>query len=281
MLIYIPTYKRVGRLTTLQFLSDEWQRKTYLVIRPEELGFHEWPASRTITCATPGVPAARQAAVCHARAMGKNCFMFDDDLRFAIRPPGWKFPKNTKLRKATIADVSRGLDHVHRMLMVGPSRWTVQDGQPIHMLGFDARGGNNQRECDDVQFNCRVMRAFGVNTKTLEKHNIRFDTFPFWEDFHVALSLIAHGYRIGNLMNYTNDAGTNTAGGCSTYRNYEALARCQTLFALEHKHAKPVLKRPKSWGGALGADAKGIPDFVIYWKKAVQDATDRLAARRR
>jgi hypothetical protein len=270
--IYIPTYKRVGKQTTLKALPPAWKLKTWLVVRPEEAKAHEWPRERILVCDKKGVPAARQAACEHALAQGEHyVFMFDDDLRFAVRPAAWKFPHATKLRKATEQDIQDGINRVGAELASVPK---------LSMLGFDARGGNQTRAEPDLQLHCRVMRAFGVNAATLRTLKIRFDAFPFWEDFHVALSLIRHGHAIGNLMRWTNDAGTNTAGGCSTYRNVEALRECQTLFALEHKHAKPVLKKPKSWGGELGK-APAIPDFVIYWQKAVKEAHARHLARRR
>lgn len=260
MLIYIPTYKRVGKQVTLHTVMHAWApEKIWLVARPEEEKALRgiWP--NVLVCAKKGVPAARQAALEHARTLReKKVFFFDDDLKFAVRYPGWCFQTNdTKLEPATPADI--------RLHLVAVEKKLTGD---LPMLGFDARSGNNRKKERFIQYQCRVMRAFGVHVPALAENNIRFDAFPFWEDFHVALSLLERGKPIANLTTITNDAATNTAGGCSTYRNVEALLKCQKAFAKAHPHAKPVLKKAKSWGGGMAE--QDIPDFVIYWQKAAK-----------
>lgn len=260
MLIYIPTYKRVDKQVTLHTLMHAWNpEKIWLVARPEEERALRgiWP--NVLVCVKKGVPAARQAAIEHAADKGvMRAFFFDDDLKFAVREPEWCFQTgDTKLVAASHDDLKHHLAVVE--LKLNP--W-------LPMLGFDARSGNNRKPERRMQYQCRIMRAFGVHVPTLTSLGIRFDAFPFWEDFHVALSLLEHGKPIANLTTITNDAATNTAGGCSTYRNVEALQKCQKAFAKAHPCAKPVLKKAKSWGGGMAEQE--VPDFVIYWQKAAK-----------
>lgn len=257
MLIYIPTYGRSGKQITLRALPDRALKRVVMVVRPEEA--KAFPGFETLVCAKPGVPAARQAALDHAnKHIIEKAFFFDDDLRFARRPRGWNIEKgNVKLEKATCGDIEKALNTTEGMV-----------SRELPMVGWDARGGNDRRPEHPFKPFCRVMRAFCVHVPTLRHYGIRFDRFPFWEDFHVALSLIEAGKTIGNLMTMTNDGVTNSKGGVSTYRNVEALRKCREEFCKRHPFAKPVEKTPKSWdvGGAT------VPDLVIYWQKAAKAA---------
>ncbi len=256
MRIYIPTYKRVGLQKTLAALSPQLRKITWLVVRPEEKHAHEHP--HILVEKHPGVPAARQCALEHAyEANHTVCVMLDDDLKFAHRGVTWT-PDTPKLNPSVASDVARA---------IGFMRDSVLD-YGYAMFGFDARSGNNRKPEKDTESPARVMRAFAVHTKTLMREKIRFDKFPFWEDFHVGLSLLERGYKIGNFLNMTTDAGTNTKGGVSTYRTAAKLAACLKDFQKLHPTIRPVLKKPKSWGGELGQREEGIPDMVVYWKKA-------------
>jgi hypothetical protein len=113
------------------------------------------------------------------------------------------------------------------------------------------------------------MRAFGVDRRVLAKEKIRFDKYLFWEDFHVALSLLKKGYENIVTTDYCNDAATNTSGGCSLYRSLDKLAAVRKDFLQEHApFAVAVDKTAKSWGGGMGGVGATVPDLKIYWQKA-------------
>ncbi len=254
MNIYIPTYGRVGKQITLAALPPSVCKRTWLVVRPEEKTKHDFP--RVLVCPIKGVPAARQHACDHARKLGERfAFFFDDDLHFAVRPANWCFETNeVSLRKAVPPDLAQGLDAVEGWLKHYP------------MVGFDARAGNNRCPERNIRLACRVMRAFGVDVELMHKHSIRFDRFPFWEDFHVGLSLLERGYLNANLLDYVNDGVTNAEGGVSTYRNLDRMKECLGQFIREHPCAKAVYKKTK-WRGMEGVE---VPDMMIFWKKAAQ-----------
>jgi hypothetical protein len=262
MLIYIPTYKRVGRQITLAALPKEWLSRTWLVVRPEEKDAHFFDGRpcKVVVCDKKGVPAARAAALVHAeQSREETAWFFDDDLRFSVRQPFWDFLLgDVKMQKADRFDINRGLERAERL--IGPS---------LPMVGWDARGGNDRRPEEDLKYNCRVMRAFGVHITTLRQQVIDIAKYDFWEDFHVALSLIERGFPIANMMKITNDGVTNSAGGVSTYRNVEALRKCREAFCKEHPFAKPIEKQPKSWSVDGG---ETVPDLTIYWQKCAAHA---------
>lgn len=253
MTIYIPTKGRVDRQVTFKQLPMAWQAKTWFVVCPEEEKEFSWTPN-VLVCHETGVPAARQYAldVC----MTRYAFFLDDDLRFSRREENWSM-EQPQMRKMTSADLGDALDWCRSLLKDYP------------MVGLDARGGNNQRPEIHVKINTRIMRAFGVDTAILNKEKIRFDKYLFWEDFHVALSLLVRGYKNIVTTDYCNDAATNTPGGCSTYRTTEKLLAVRKLFLQEHApFATAVDKTAKSWGEKMGGAGATVPDLKIYWQKA-------------
>ena len=261
--IYIPTYGRAHNQRTYEALSNKHKKKVHFVIRPEEESLFK--GAKYIVCKKKGAPAARQAALEHSSM--RKIILLDDDLRFARRIKDWSID-NPKLIKASADDIHDGIEWLAEKL-----------SKEYPITGLAPRGNNNskkeryERECD------RIMRAFGVDKNTLLVHKIRFDKYPYWEDFHITLSMLKLGYK--NLVNvdFVNDAVTNTQGGCSSYRKLSDMEKTRKRFLKEHgDFARPNDKSAKSWGEGF-KDADTVPDMIIQWRKAYEKSSGNSLSR--
>lgn len=255
MELIIPTRGRVGKQVTFNSLPPKWQDKVVFVVSPEEKDAFERYGRPILVCEKVGVPAARQLAV---DTYPQSCLFFlDDDLRFSQRCKGWEFGVKTKLDKMTFEDMGHALDVMEEEL------------QEFAAVGFDARGGNNNRPYLKKRIVYRMMRAFGVDCGVLNEERIRFDVFPYWEDFHVTLELLKKGYANSVSMDFCADGVTNTAGGCSLYRNLDDLRTTRDAFIAMHSPFAVSNEKPaESWGGGMGGAGATVPDMRIFWRKA-------------
>ena len=183
--------------------------------------------------------------------------LFDDDLVFAKR----RTDDITKFEPCGTRDIVRMLDALESSL-----------DMYVH-VGLMAREGGNRVPVDrrgkpvPVIEATRMMRVLGYN-----KNNIRcparFDRLPTKQDFDMTLQLLRGGYPNGVLTAFVhNQFGSNTAGGCSAYRDEAMMKRSAELLAKLHPgFVKVVEKETKSaWGGGVRTDVQ------ISWKKALAE----------
>lgn len=185
---------------------------------------------------------------------GGRVLMLDDDLDFFVR----RKDDHTKLIKASPADISRMLTAVHSAL-----------DRYAH-VGIAVREGAN-RDTRPIIENTRLLRALAYRTDVMLKHKVRFDRSPVMEDFDVALQLLELGYPSACINGWAQDQpGSNTAGGCSTYRTSEVQAQGATTLAKLHPDFVTVVEKPPLKSG--GWDGKPRLDVRIQWKKAFESA---------
>lgn len=252
MSIYIPTYGRPERQQTFKRLPKDVRQRVVFVVRPSEeaivtrLWHHQ--CGGVLTHKSPGVADARQTAL-EKSSTDKVCF-FDDDLRFCRRKPGWVYNSDTRLDTATAADVSVGVQWLEDYL----------DLYPCTALG--GRGGNIGIRHRWMTENSRIMRSFAICRWAMNDVGVRFDDFYYWEDFHVALSLLEQGYPNAVSTDIVTDGITNYEMGGVT-RDVSKMWEVAKRFAATHPHAKLKMKIFR-WGGPT----LEAPDFTIAWKKA-------------
>ena len=255
-MIYIPTYKRLDRQPTAKALKEAGARFA-LVVRPEEamqaidLGYDV----RILPPTVKNIGQTRQWIVDNAEH--DVCIMMDDDLVFAVR--GKREDNPLYLSPADNNDVAR-------MILWMYDRLTDK----YAIAGISAREGNN-RKTEDTELNTRMMRCWGVHVPTFKKVGASFENMSCMEDFDVILTFLTNGYPniVSNVWT-TNQAGSNTDGGCSDYRTLEVQAQAAEALASRYpKFVKVVEKETKgSWGGGVRKDV------TVYWKKAY--ASSRL-----
>ena len=255
--IWIPTYGRLHNQKTVELLSEEHKKKTSLVVRDTEYSVHEstWRdrVLGTVSHTRPGVADARQTAV--DSATDDVVIMLDDDLFFGRRLPDWEFGTNARTKKATAEAVHEAIE------------WLGSNcSEKYPMVCIAAKGANNSIQERYTIENSRIMRAFAVHKPTLLKHEIRFDRFYYWEDFHVALSLLELGYP--NLVNvdHVTDGVTNAKGGVS--RDIAKMKACIEEFQELHPTIRVKYKTMPDGDGQGVSKTVLVPDMTVYWKKA-------------
>ena len=259
MNIYIPTYKRLDRQPTLHALAAAGVPTT-LVVRHEEyqqaLDLAQKVSKTTgaavfvapITSPVNGIHETRQWIV--DNAAGDKVIMMDDDLDFACR--GYRKDNPLYLSRATPEDLYKAV------------YWMYDQLNDFALAGLGAREGNNRKPTSTDKCS-RMMRAWGLRKDVFCNHGIRFDRVNGIEDFDVILQFLENGYEniISNVY-VTNQAGSNTAGGCSTFRTLEyQKQQAELLQSLHPQFVKTVQKETKTaWGGAIRTDVN------VQWKKA-------------
>lgn len=266
--IYIPTYRRPGKVRTLKFMSQEAIRNTRLVVRPDEYEAYKkaCPEMNILVLhhTVSNLSQTRNYILSTCRA--RYCMMLDDDLEFKYRPDLGKW--NLK----AMHDNSMFDDMTTRMVE------KMQSDNLAHCAVSPVEGHSHYlAEWNYLQ---RYMRAYifdldVVNSVVPPKGSMgpdaRFmyrDEVNGCEDFDMALQLIKAGYPSVVFYAYAQThESSNAMGGLSEYRNIEyhnnAMAELNKLWP---KHVRLVERETKqSWGGGKRIDVK------VNWKKAFMD----------
>jgi len=248
MKIIIPTYKRVENQVTLKSIPKDLLNLTYLVCYEEEEGALKKYNVNLIVVPKNirGIGLKRQYIVDYFKE--ENILFIDDDLNFLKRLNGQQ-----KLEK--IDNITELYNWVSMCLDKG-----------FGIVGCSAQAGNNRFKNNFTYFG-RIWAFYGINTKILNKHNIRYDQIEVMEDFNVVLDLLRYGYRsIINTEFAHNQKASNQSGGCSETRTFEIQKRSALLLAEKHKpFVKVVKKKSKNW-----VNMEERYDVKIYWKKAFE-----------
>lgn len=259
MTIFIPTYKRLNRQPTLEALTAAGVPCT-LVVRPEEAAQAQdlvhaprfkglagvWVLPSTVS----NIGQTRQWIVDNSAL--DRIVMMDDDLVFACR--GKREDNPLYLSPCTPDDIQSLVDWMYTTLM------------DEAMVGISSREGNN-RKPESIERCTRMMRAWGFRKDVFRQVGASFENMECMEDFDVILTFLTNSHA--NLVNNeftTNQAGSNTDGGCSTYRTLEIQAKAAYTLAAKYPGiVKAVEKETKgSWGGGKRTDVH------IMWKKAYE-----------
>ena len=258
MLIAIPSKARATRQITLRGLPEKIRADTHLVVDFDERSSYQGAHHKVLTLSPDikGIGGTRQALVdyCHARGESK-LLMLDDDLTFAIR----RTDEPTKFSTPTDGDIEAVIEDVEFQL-----------DSYAHVAIAPREGGN--RRIDDYVSNNRALRALAFRVDKLKEYDIKFTDMEVMEDFYVQLSLLLRGepHQSINWM-VQNQGGSNSEGGCSTYRTPEVQARAaEALHAKFTDFVRVVDKETKTaWGGGTRKDV------VVSWKASYEEGRRR------
>lgn len=257
MKIFIPTRGRTVRQYTWDALPDRIKKFTCLVCPKEELARHKEAGRRAISCPVEGIILKRQW-IFDTFKSEDYIFMLDDDLQFSKRIS----QQDYHLLGATELEMMELFRRCLSLLKEYPQ------------VGVSQRNGNN-RFFPQMKVDCnRVTNFHAYEMETIRRLGLRFhdkrlpSTFTM-EDFHITLSLLTAGFPNAIVTDYAwGQVGSNSAGGCSTYRTAETQRRSALLLAELYPGLVRVReKKTKSWKGV--SDEDGVrTDVVIFWKKA-------------
>lgn len=253
MKIFIPTYGRAGSQVTFDAMTNADGLYPVLVVQAREAALYGGYPHITLPHDITTIAPTRQY-ILDELAGDDNFCMVDDDLYFYHR----RSDDRTKLRDITPAELRFAFMEMGDMLDRGCAH-----------VGFASREGANRNTEQHID-NTRIMRVLGYNTQILRKVGLRFDAMQVMEDFHVALTLLEHGYPNVVLNDYAHNqaSGSGAKGGCSHFRTPALHAEnAERLAALHPRYVKVVEKETKgAWGGGTRKDVN------VQWKKAIKEA---------
>lgn len=259
MKIYIPTRGRVNKQITLTNLPLTLKNKVMLVVDLSEEQDHVNIYGKEKILAVPSwcdsIGKVREYIINYHYLTNDNpkLIMLDDDLGFNMR----RTDIRTKFLHATDEAIVEGFSLVE------------------NLLNDHAHGGIRHRQmsqdADDIEYNCRTLRALAYNTKVFKEQEIKFDRLIVMEDFDVTLQLLRKGFSNFNISTIIQGQGSsNAVGGCSLYR--DAKRQDEGARGLHALHPEFVRVRTKktNWSN-WGSDER--TDVTISWKKAYEHGT--------
>lgn len=181
---------------------------------------------------------------------GDYIIMMDDDLGFAKR----RVDEPTKFRKfETAKDFDMMMDRLLRMMT-----W-------CSLGSIRSRGGANRNENPAYIENTRVHEVLVIDAMNARQRGYRFDRTEFMEDFDFVLQHLTSGQRTLTLNAFVKDdlGGSNSAGGCSTYRDELGQLDAAMELSMLYPEFVTVVERP-GWSGM--GDTR--TDVRVQWAKA-------------
>lgn len=256
--LLILTHGRAQRQVTYANLPEKWQKQVTFVVQKEEFeqNEHDYLSRRGALYILPehikNLHQTRQYLL-EDRSFNDIQVQLDDDVVFSRR----RTDEPTKFRPMEESD--------YDVMFTSLAACATLEG----MAGVVAREGAN-RNTQPYLFTTRQMRVHAFRPRFLRENNFRWDILrsPGPEDFAMLLQLMTNGHTNCVVNDFCqNQGGSNTEGGCSTYRTLDVHAdACHHLAELFPKYVKTVKKKTKgAWGG------QERTDVTIQWKKAYKD----------
>jgi len=260
--IYVPSYKRAMRLltriNTLQWISPEWKKKTYLVVREEEIGSYEKvaglygvnlifiPSSAYENKSFFGWGDTMDWIINYAIERNERFIIMDDDLKLSYRPEltekKW-LPMNNE-------HFEEGID---KLLT------TTYD---IPYMGWRERQYSD-KHITEYEDNARFIHVFGFYSeffKNNSKFRYRNSEQKFMTDFRMLLTLLTNGVRTRAWMRYCHDDIPDAEGGCSVMRTVEEYNQSAITLCRDFPDIV-TLRQKTNWN-----DVRLSP--TIHWKRA-------------
>lgn len=270
MKLYIHTYGRAHKQTTLALLPPELQRRATLVVQAREAKAY---AHRV------GVGGAGELLVLpdsirtlsptrqwildqhNVRKHGPKLCLLDDDLRFDKRRMDQKglFVVGTHADiRAMFKKLELALDHFAH-------------------AGVLAREGGNRVE-ESFRLATRMTRILAYDVEQVKKVKARFDRVPCKQDFDMTLQLLRAGYPNYVICDYVQgQGGSQAVGGCSAYRTLKMLDDTAHKLAKLHPEFVSVVRKEtrSAWGGTRDAPVERT-EVVVQWKRALESSRTEL-----
>ena len=251
MQLYILTHGRVDRQVTYAQLPPSLKERAVFVVQECEQQLWVDRKVDNILVLPPSVTnlhQTRQYLLDNVHT-GKALEM-DDDIVFSVR----------RTDDPTKFGPMQEQDYYDMFTAIGSALDNYK------MVGVVAREGAN-RNTDTVLVATRQMRLHAYDAEYFKEHNLRWDMLrsPGPEDFAMILQLLTRGEANCVLNQWCQNQGSNTSGGCSTYRTLDVHHdACHHLAELFPDFVKTVRKKTKgAWGG------QERTDVIIQWKKAL------------
>lgn len=258
--IFVPSKDRTHTFrkgfSPINQMSNKQRNNVFYVVPDgdEDLYRSDMPShvGEILSCPAKGIAATRHwiGELC-ARKNFDYFMMCDDDIKWFRR----ESVDSTKLIPANDVDIDIMMETVEYHLM-----------DNFAHVGISAREGNNRFGLADRWSgaeNTRTLRVLAYRTH--EFLSVEHGRVPVMEDFDVNLQLLEAGYPNLNLTFFSQDQqGTQTQGGCSTYRTKELHEAAAVKLAELHPDFVRLRDKENKSGGDFGTRK----EVTISWKKA-------------
>ena len=257
--IYITTYKRSHKQSTLSNLPADISKQVYLVVRASELQLYEGYRYRckdilVLPDSVDTFAKTRQWTFEHCQTT--YLLFLDDDLTFSMRKGE---NREDGVRKMLLTDE---FEVMFRELVE-----RAREKNLAHLTISPAEVNRWRKKTDWYLNDKRYMRFYMYNKLILLKEKIEVSRVSMMLDFDVALQLLSKGYPFDMSFKYIHDhESSNAPGGCSEERDTldpDGLKEATALQSFHPEFVSIVKKNTKhSWNG------KPRWDVRIAWKKA-------------
>ena len=261
--IYVPTYKRMNRQRTWEFLPERWKDRAFLVVTEEERPIHEAAGRQTIVSPVQGTGLApvRKWIAEHAAEEGIRYGVLDDDFTYVVYTPYEKPESGPWNRRVTDDE----WDHIMGLL----DSW--MDEGYVH-VGMDHRW-NPPNKHD--YYNCfRMAGNVFYDGAKLPHAELDWLSCPHAEDYYVLLQLLTSGHPNRVSMRWrVHTHETGAVGGCSEQRNLEghneSMRFLQEAFP---RYVKDAIRKRKGYGTNEFNDGEKRKRIFVTWKKAYAES---------
>lgn len=249
--IVIPSRERHNSLRTWGALPPMWKDRATVLVHHYEKEAYQLanPHAHVSSCHAKGIGSVRQFIIDNAKT--EWVMMLDDDLYFyrRARPGGIRL----------VGADNAGMHEMFRILL------EAMDNGYIHG-GVTARPTTSFWACR-YRVCQRVNNFHYFHGPTFKRH-ASFTRLEVMEDFDASLSLLRAGYPNFVLFDYCwNQPGSNTAGGCSSYRSNSVQHKAAHDLAKLHSGIVRVrtkrVRGQTSWEGM-----KERTDVVVQWRES-------------
>lgn len=246
MLVYIPTLGREGKQVTLESIPERWADKVFLVCPKSES--HEWKNRIDVPEECIGnIGKTRQWII--TNSPHPHVAMIDDDIRISKRE------EEFSSKRYKLSDMGEFLDLMEEWLEEGD----VYCGLSTSFMC---------QENPDEYYYGKPYGSHFLDRDYLNEKNIRFDELSYFEDFHVALSVLESGRRLRYTGKYIGqEVKANAPGGCSINRTSENNRQGMLDFAQKHPRYVTV----KEEAGAKNQNIEVGIKLKIQFAKAYKE----------
>lgn len=252
--VFIPSYRRAGKVRTLGFLSERCLKNVILIVRKNELEVYQkaYPGIN-IAALSEGVnnlAQTRQEILDNCAT--RYCMMLDDDLEFKFRPDRSNW--NLKPMPPEMFDK-----------MCEEMVTKMKDEGLVHGAISPIEGHSHY--LDVWNYNLRYMRAVFYDTTVVKNFRYSNDCSGC-EDFDLALQLVRAGKRSLSFYAYAQTHKVNANGGLDKIGS--VVQHNSAMEALKRRHPDFVRLVPKP----KKVDKNGVcwVDAVVSWKKAYESS---------
>jgi hypothetical protein len=257
MRIIVPTRGRIGKQTTLEYMSPVLHASVTVVCPAQEINEHihsNYFMEKLVYMAQPDPDmtiAAKRAWILenhHQFTDDGKLMMMDDDLRSYIR----REDRDDRLRYSTWEDQEKWIPALASKV-----------SEEIPHAGFGPRQGNDRQNADDWVSPARMMLILAYHAPTVVRECVlgRIETR---EDMDYSLQLLRKGFP--NAVHHrfvVGQAGYNAKGGASLERTLERSNSDAQLLADLHPGYVRVVEKTYKNNPRL--------EVMCYWQRALRD----------